>query len=106
MQPNEVLPTERAGVMKELYHEAEDPILYRIPTPLGNELNINCFVDSNHAGNCSIRCLHSGFMIYVNMAPIIWFSKKQNTVESSTFSAELVALKIAIELIESLRYKL
>ena len=40
------------------------------------------------------------------MAPIIWFSKKQNTVESSTFGAELIALKIATELIESLRYKL
>lgn len=40
------------------------------------------------------------------MAPISWFSKKQNTVESSTFSSEFVALRIATELIISLRYKL
>ena len=40
------------------------------------------------------------------MAPIIWYSKRQNTVESSTFGSEYVALKIAVELIESLVYKL
>lgn len=45
-------------------------------------------------------------MIYVNRAPIIWHSKRQNTVESSTFGSEIVAVKNAIELIESLRYKL
>ena len=106
MRPNEVSPTERAVAMKELYQEAEDPIPYRMPKPLGKEVNINCFVDSDYAGKRATRRSHSGIMMYVNMAPIIWYSKKQNTVESSTFGAELIALKIAIELIESLRYKL
>jgi hypothetical protein len=36
----------------------------------------------------------------------MWFSKRQNTVETSTFGSEIVALRIAIELIEGLRYKL
>ena len=40
------------------------------------------------------------------MAPIIWLSKKQNTVKSSSVGAELVALKIATELIKLQRYKL
>ena len=40
------------------------------------------------------------------MAPIIWYSKRQNTVETSTFGSEYIALKICIELIESLVYKL
>ena len=40
------------------------------------------------------------------MAPIIWFSKRQNTVESSTFGSKFVALRVATELIEGLRYKL
>ena len=38
------------------------------------------------------------------MSPIIWYLKRQNTVESSTFGSEFVALRI--ELIISLRYKL
>ena len=45
-------------------------------------------------------------MIYVNRAPILWWSKRQNTVETSTFGSEVVAMRIAIELVEGLRYKL
>ena len=40
------------------------------------------------------------------MAPIFWYSKKQTTIESSTFSSEFVALRIATEKLISLRYKL
>ena len=39
-------------------------------------------------------------------ALITWFSKRQNTVETSTFGSELVAMRIAKELIVGLRYKL
>lgn len=48
--------------------------------------------------------LHAGGYSY--RAPIVWFSKRQNTVESSTFGSEFVALRIAVDLIEALRYKL
>ena len=40
------------------------------------------------------------------MAPISWYSKQQNTVESSTYSSEFIVLKTAIEQIIALRYKL
>jgi hypothetical protein len=51
--------------------------------------------------------LHTGVILYVNRAPIIWYSKRQNTVELSTFGSEFIAMKIAVELIaEGLRYKL
>jgi hypothetical protein len=36
----------------------------------------------------------------------MWYSKRQNTVESSTFGSEYVAAKTAVEMIEGLRYKL
>ena len=42
----------------------------------------------------------------MNEAPIIWFSKKQNTVESSTFSSEFIAIKTCVEHIAALRFKL
>ena len=45
-------------------------------------------------------------MIYINKAPISWFSKRQTTIESSTFGSEFVALRLATEQIISLRYKL
>jgi hypothetical protein len=67
---------------------------------------VSCFVDANHAGDRVTRRSHIGIIIFVNRAPIIWYSKQQNTVETSTFGSEFVAAQIAVELIESLRYKL
>jgi hypothetical protein len=68
--------------------------------------SISCFCDANHAGNVVRRRSHSGIIIFVQNAPIIWYSKKQNTVEASTFGAELVAMRIARDLIAALRIKL
>ena len=36
----------------------------------------------------------------------MWLSKRTNTVETSTFGSEIVALRNAVEMIEGLRYKL
>ena len=47
-----------------------------------------------------------GIILYCNLSPIIKYSKRQNTVESSDFGAEFLALRIAMELIISLRNKL
>ena len=63
-------------------------------------------MDADHAGCQVTRRLHTGVHIFVNRAPILWYSKRQNTVGSSTFGSELVAIKIAIEMIEGLQYKL
>ena len=63
-------------------------------------------MDANHAGKMANRRSHSGIIINVNNAPIIWYSQRQNTVECSSFVLEFVSLRIAAELIESLRYKL
>ncbi len=38
--------------------------------------------------------------------PIIWFLKRQNTVESSSFGSEFVALRAAKGMLVALRYKL
>jgi hypothetical protein len=40
------------------------------------------------------------------MAPLIWFSNRQPTVETSVFGAEFVALKNRLETVRGLRYKL
>jgi len=52
------------------------------------------------------RRSQTGIILYVNKAPIIWYSKRQNTVESATFGSEFIALKTAIDQIDGLRYKL
>jgi hypothetical protein len=49
-----------------------------------------------HAGEQFTRCSRTGFVIYLNMAPIVWFSKPYTTVESSVFGAEFVAMNNGI----------
>jgi hypothetical protein len=53
-----------------------------------------------------IRRSHTGILIYLNKAPIQWFSKQQHTVEGATFGSEFNALRIAVDLIVALRFKL
>ena len=77
-----------------------------MPTPLGNPVTITCFVDANHATNKVTRRSHTGVMIFLNTAPALSFSKRQNTVESATYGSELVAMRIARDLISALRIKL
>jgi hypothetical protein len=91
---------------KDFYGDVIEELPPDMPEPLGKAVLISCFVDANHAGNVVTRRSHTGIIIFVMNAPIIWFSKKQNTVESSTFGSELVALRIAKELIVALRIKL
>ena len=45
-------------------------------------------------------------MIFCGRAPIVFHSKKQGSVETSSFGSELAAMKTAVELVEGLRYKL
>ena len=59
---------------------------------------IKAYVDANNAGNIANRRSHSGIIIYVNNAPIIWYSKRHKTVEASSFVSEFVAIRISTEM--------
>ena len=61
--------------------------------PLGNEVTLRIFVDSDHAGDKSYRFSRTGFIIFMNMAMINWNTKKQATVEGAVFGAEFLAMK-------------
>jgi hypothetical protein len=91
---------------RDFYGDVAEELPPKMPEPRGQAVDITCFVDANHAGNVITRRSHTGVIIFVQNAPIIWFSKKQNTVESSSFGSEFVALRVAKDMIISLRYKL
>jgi hypothetical protein len=90
----------------EFYGEVEEETPPKMPEPLGSPVTISVFVDANHAGNVVTRRSHTGILIYLQNTPIIWHSRRQNTVETSTFGSEFVALRCARDLIVALRYKL
>jgi hypothetical protein len=90
----------------EFYPDAAEAIPSNAPEPRGKSVTMSCFVDADHAGCRVTRRSHTGILIFVNRAPILWYSKRQNTVESSTFGSEFVAAKTSVEMVEGLRYKL
>ncbi len=81
-------------------------IPHDMPTPRGKSVQINMFCDAAHATDLITRRSTTGIIFFLNGTPINWYSKRQNTIESSTFGSEFVALKIAAEMNDALRYKL
>ena len=90
----------------DFYRDSKEAIPGDMPPPRGNGVTTHCFEDADLAGNTVTRRIQTGILIFVNRAPIIWHSKRQNTVEASTYGSEIVAMKNAVELIEALRYKI
>jgi len=91
---------------RDFYGDVQEEMPPNMPEPKGKSVTISCFVDANHAGNVITRRSHTGIIVYVQNVPIIWFSKRQNTVEASSFGSEFVALRTAKDIIVALRYKL
>ena len=90
----------------DFYRDVKEAIPGDMPVPRGNPMSTHCFVDASHGSDKSTRRSQTGILIFCNRAPIIWFSKRQNTVETSTFGSEFQAMKNAVELVEAMRYKL
>lgn len=90
----------------EFYKDASEDLPPNAPPPRGMPIQLNVFCDASHARNKINRRSHTGILLYMNRAPILWYSKEQQTVETSTFGSEFVALRVAVELIKSMRYKL
>ena len=67
---------------------------------------MRCFVDADHASDSITRRSRTGFVIYLNTAPIYWYSKKQTTVETSSFGSEFVAMKQCTEYVRGRRYRM
>jgi hypothetical protein len=91
---------------KSMNGDVKEMIPSDAPIYCGKEVDIHLFVDSDHAGEQFTGRSRTGFVIYLNMAPIVWFSKRQPTLESSVFGAEFFAMKNGIETCCCLRYKL
>jgi hypothetical protein len=100
------LPHPEKAEWAEFYPWAKDELPPHMPKALGRAVKFLMFVDTSHASNLVTRQSRTGVIIYVNRAPILWYSKKQNSVETSSFGSEFAALKTGVELFEGLRYKL
>ena len=60
----------------EYYRDAHEHLPHDRPIPRGLPVYKTAFVDASFAQNKKTRKSHTGFIIFVNRAPIIWFSKR------------------------------
>ncbi len=81
----------------EFYGEVEEPIPPNAPEAIGKVVDLRMFVNSDHAGDQLIQRPCSGFLIYLNIALMSWYSKRQSTIERCTLGTEFVVMKTGLE---------
>jgi hypothetical protein len=91
---------------KSMYGDVKEMVPSDAPVPRGKEVDLRLFVYSDNAGEQFKRRSRTGFVICMNMTPIVWCSKRHPTVESSVFGAECVVMKNGIETCCGIHYKL
>ena len=91
---------------KEFYPDAEEELPNDMPTPFGKAAQITVYISADHAHDTVTQCSVSAILTFVNNTPIWWHSKKQKTVETSTYGAELVTARIAVNMVIELQYML
>ena len=88
------------------YGDVKEQLPPLMPESLGAEVIMRVFVDADYAGDNANRRSRTGFIIFLNEAPIAWYSKKQNRIENSVFGSEFTAMRTALETAQGIRYKL
>jgi len=88
------------------YPDAAEEIDPALPTPKGVALSTAVYFDSDHAHDKVTRRSVTGVISYVGSTPVDWFSKRQVSIETSSYSAEFCAGRTAAEEAISLRYML
>ena len=60
----------------EFYRDAKERLPSDSPKPRGSMVLTHCFVNSDHAGEKVTGRSQTGMLIFVNRAPILWYSKR------------------------------
>jgi hypothetical protein len=101
-----VYPIEDHSNWMEFYTDASEEIPKGLPLEEGPRVRMTVYVDADHAHDLVTRRSITGILVVLNNTHIIWVSKRQKTVETSTHGSELVASRVATELILEVRYML
>jgi hypothetical protein len=101
-----VYPVEDHSNWMEFYPDDGEEIPKDLPPEKGPRVRMTVYVDADHAHDLVTRRSITGIFFMLINKPIRWISKRQKTVETSTYSSELMASRVATELILEIRYML
>jgi hypothetical protein len=90
----------------EFYPDASEEIPKDLPPDKRPRVRMTVYVDADHAHDLVKRRSNTGILVMLNNTPIRWIYKCQKSVETSTYGSELVASRVATELILEVRYML
>jgi hypothetical protein len=89
-----VYPVEDHSNWMEFYPDPSEEIPKDLPPEKGPRFRMTVYVDADHAHDLVTRRYISGILFMLNNTPIRWISKRQKTVETSTYGSELVASRL------------
>jgi len=90
----------------ELYPNAKEELPPDMPKPKMKAVRITSIYDASHAPCLVTRRSVTGIILLLNNFLLRCTSKRQNTVETSTYGAEMVTGGLAVEQVMDIRYKL
>ena len=86
--------------------EERKELLPNMPQLRGAGFVTRAKVDTDHAADAITRRSRTGFIVCANYTPMFWCSKKQNSVESSSFGSEFMEMKVCCECLRGHRHRL
>jgi hypothetical protein len=100
---NSTYPVEDHSNWMGLYPDASEEIPKDLPPKKRSVVRMTVYVNADDAHDLVSRIPITGILVMINNKPIRWMSKKQKTVETSTYGSELVASRVTTELILEIR---
>ena len=91
---------------RTFYENVTEELPPGAPPSKGKGFIITAYVDADYAGDSITRQSRTGYIFFINNAPVYWMSKKQNSVETSTYGSKFTAIKHCTEYIRGLRFRL
>jgi hypothetical protein len=97
-------PVSQTAELHQKFPYAAEELSSRMPVPKGAELPLTVYVDADHGDDRETRRSRTGLIAFLGRTPIMAKSKRQTSVETSTFSAEFNAARTGAEMIIGLRF--
>jgi hypothetical protein len=97
-------PVDHHPNWKDFYPDSEEEIPKGLPISRRPKVQMTVYVDADHAHDPVTRRSITGILVMLNNTPVRWISKRQKTVETSTYGSEQVASRIATELMTEIRF--
>jgi hypothetical protein len=90
----------------EDYDGAKEEFGDGLPEAFGRELETSVFFDTDHAHDHQTHRSITGIIVFVGSTSVLWPSKCQGCIATSTYTAEFVTMRSAAEEAISIRYML